>query len=1101
MSKGPDRVKQFIDDSVAAALRAAAPVPRCDPAVPSRRGPVDIAIPIFKGAEALGACLEALLPTLSADDAVWLLDDGSNDPGVTDTMQRFAALWAATHLVTLPENRGFVATANNAMERTRRDLVLLNSDTEPQAHWLEHLQAGLASNPRAGIACPLSDRATILSVLPLENPAAARLAAETTAGRTALPTAVGFCMLIRRALIEEAGTFSEAFSPGYGEENDFSMRALALGYDVVVADRACVLHHSRGSFGSERARSLQALHQAELNRRWPQYTPLVQSWWRDNPLRALEEHLAATGDSRPVVLHVLHRQYRVGGTERVARTLIRTLSDRYRHILLYPGETDNAWCDFELRSNDPCRELMLNRRWIEPTTRIAGNPADLACAQTERSLARVIRGAGAHIVHFHHFMHWDSLLLPELARSLGCKVVISVHDFWFNCPVHNQLEYATGQPCGRSHAQPDRRCAICLAAHAKASSADGFNSRESAEKYARGRHEILQHVLGNADVILAPSHVIRNKILGAFNLPHPERLTVQPHGVPVPDPAEWRPRRDKTGSVVLGYFGGDQVLKGAHIALQIARDLCDVPVTLKIYGRAKGFDPAQLPPNVELHGFYDADHIDGIMRSIDLALLPSHYEESFSLVLSECWAHGVPVISSNRGALRERVIHGVNGWRVESLDPARWSRMTRQIIEGNAIAGARRRIADMPKVSEIAAADKVAGIYDRLLESAPPRVDSNEGSNVPKHFRRQLRALRTRAIRPEAPWLTDARRASEETKRPRCLGIVRDHWGTAHYRVRFPLEALAASGACEAVNSHVVRDSGFDTRNALATLGATHVMVQPFVTDQGLEMMEDLSRTPGLHVSLVIDDLWTDLPPENPVRATLPPDVLDRLRYLASLSHALVLTTPELRRRLEVTHPHTHVIDNALPARLWQALERNEEKTARARPRVGWAGAPQHGGDLAFLEAVVSATEDLVDWVLLGMCPDSLRDRVSEFHPMCPFDQYPAALARAKLDLAIAPLTDHPFNRCKSHLKVLEYGALGIPVIASDIEPYRACPVTLVPPDDAGAWSQAIRGQIKARSTLRTSGNALRRWVFEHHVLERRVSLWQAALGVVENAV
>ena len=64
--------------------------------------------------------------------------------------------------------------------------------------------------------------------------------------------------------------------------------------------------------------------------------------------------------------------------------------------------------------------------------------------------------------------------------------------------------------------------------------------------------------------------------------------------------------------------------------------------------------------------------------------------------------------------------------------------------------------------------------------------------------------------------------------------------------------------------------------------------------------------------------------------------------------------------------------------------------------------------------------------------------------------RYPARLARMNLDIAVAPLVDHPFNRAKSALKLLEYGALALPVVATDIEPYRGAPVSLVGDDPDG---------------------------------------------------
>jgi glycosyltransferase involved in cell wall biosynthesis len=148
---------------------------------------------------------------------------------------------------------------------------------------------------------------------------------------------------------------------------------------------------------------------------------------------------------------------------------------------------------------------------------------------------------------------------------------------------------------------------------------------------------------------------------------------------------------------------------------------------------------------------------------------------------------------------------------------------------------------------------------------------------------------------------------------------------------------------------------------------------------------------------------------------------------------------------------------------------------------------------------VLRATAGLADWVFLGMCPEPLRPLAREFHPMVPFDRYPAALRALNLDLAIAPLADHAFNRCKSHLKILEYGILGLPVIAADLEPYQRCPVPRAAPDDVDAWVAAIRGLLGSPDARAELGRALQQWVLKHHMTEHRRSAWMAALGMPAN--
>jgi GT2 family glycosyltransferase/glycosyltransferase involved in cell wall biosynthesis len=1075
-------LKAFIDQAVNASLESSGSQPRNTCAIPGRLGSLDIAIPIYNNAALLKNCLQSLLPTLDEEDHVWLVDDASDDPDVAKQIRKFKREWSNTHVLNNPQNLGFVGSSNRAFAATHRDIVLLNSDTEVTDGWLEQMQACLHRNPDAGIVCPLSDHATILSSVPEmppeSRPALFEVMRSTTAGDTLLPTAVGFCMLIRRQLIDHVGTFSQAFAPGYGEENDFSMRAMKSGWDIVAADQACVIHNSGGSFDETRSRRLKSAHHEILNRIWPEYRLLVQSWWRDNPLRIRTEQLADLGASSETVVHVMHRPFHIGGTERVTRSLIANIGDPFHHLLVYPGATVNQWCDFELRTTGHCRELMLNNRWIRPALRIAEHGADVTCPHSERSLARIIKGSGAKIVHFHHMLHWDSLLLPLIARELGCRVVISVHDFWINCANYNQLEHISGQPCRRSHSQDDERCLACLKAHASTSQ----DNWKNLDKYHSVRHAVIRKVLESVDVILVPSEFIRQRIVDAYPGTNKESVIVQPHGVNLPA----KPASKTSRSRIFAYFGGDQSLKGADLVLMMARSLIEDGIKIRIYGRTKGFDPASIPINVELAGFYQPEHFGSNIQDVDLALLPTFYEESFSMVASECWAHGVPVLASNRGALSERVIEGVNGWLVSDMDTKSWTRKARSILQGNTLEKCRQRLLDEPPTSIVHSAGAVAHLYSNLTRKSNHAAPQQVQNIPPPRFMQKLKALRA----DQCNMAVDQR----------CLGILRDHWGTPAYRGRFPLQELERSGISKSSHFHVVKESGFRLASSLQKAAARHILVQPFLSDEGLELMDMLHRDPRYLVTLVVDDLWTGLQNDNPAVALMPEDVEGRIRQVTSLSQSVVLTTPELNLRLNLPHDNKHVINNALPGWIWNSLFNESRPEPRNRLRIGWAGAPQHAGDLKFLEKVVEDTKDLADWIFLGMCPGHIKSMCGEFHRMVPFHDYPAKLASLELDLAIAPLADHAFNRCKSHLKVLEYGILGVPVVASELEPYRHCPVPRAKPDDVEEWTHQLRHLLQNHEERRELGHTLRQWVLTNHMTEHKCSEWAAALGI-ENDV
>ncbi|MDE2121115.1 MAG: glycosyl transferase family 2, partial [Betaproteobacteria bacterium] len=152
-----------------------------------------------------------------------------------------------------------------------------------------------------------------------------------------------------------------------------------------------------------------------------------------------------------------------------------------------------------------------------------------------------------------------------------------------------------------------------------------------------------------------------------------------------------------------------------------------------------------------------------------------------------------------------------------------------------------------------------------------------------------------------------------------------------------------------------------------------------------------------------------------------------------------------------------------------------------------------HAGDLDLIKDVVRETASAVDWVFFGMCPEDLKGVVREFHPGIPLDQYAAKLASLDLDLAVAPLEHNAFNEAKSHLRLLEYGVLGYPVICTDIVPYQGdFPVTRVA-NRFRDWTRAILDAVAEPAALRAQGDALRAKVQSEWMLEDHLDDWLAA--------
>jgi GT2 family glycosyltransferase/2-polyprenyl-3-methyl-5-hydroxy-6-metoxy-1,4-benzoquinol methylase len=269
-------------------------------------GAVEVIVPVYGGLDHVRRCLTSVLGTVSR--LRWhltVIDDASPEPELGAWLRQLAALHPDVTVLTQARNRGFVATVNLGMRLAgRRDVVLLNSDTEVAGDWLDRLHRAAYSDTRIGTVTPFSNNATICSFprfceaneLPAGYRTATlhRLFADAHDGQTIdIPTAVGFCMFIRRTCLDETGDFDvETFGAGYGEENDFCLRASARGWRHVHALDTFVYHAGGMSF-NDRQQALQASALAAMRRLHPGYEDLVREFVARDPARPFREAVQA----------------------------------------------------------------------------------------------------------------------------------------------------------------------------------------------------------------------------------------------------------------------------------------------------------------------------------------------------------------------------------------------------------------------------------------------------------------------------------------------------------------------------------------------------------------------------------------------------------------------------------------------------------------------------------------------------------------------------------------------------------------------------------------------------------------------------------------
>ena len=312
----------------------------------------------------------------------------------------------------------------------------------------------------------------------------------------------------------------------------------------------------------------------------------------------------------------------------------------------------------------------------------------------------------------------------------------------------------------------------------------------------------------------------------------------------------------------------------------------------------------------------------------------------------------------------------------------------------------------------------------------------------------------------------------------------------ATYRVTSPLKALRKSGMA----SECIWQMGGTrelTAAEMARMAPDTVIVQHYLYDTHLAALHAWQALPERPFTVyALDDLITHLDGNNPFRKNFPANSRTRLKYALSRCDRLVVTTDFLADAHRNFIPDIRVVPNRLEQDIWLPLQ-SRKRTSR-KPRIGWAGGSAHQVDLILLKEVIEQTRGEADWIFFGMCPDEIRPLLTEFHPLVGLADYPQKLASLNLDIAVAPLAQIPFNQAKSNLRLLEYGALGIPVVCTDIEPYRGSPACCIKNTPA-SWIEAIRERIHAPSAREQNGLEMRRWVHKDYLLENHLEEWLAA--------
>jgi GT2 family glycosyltransferase len=622
---------------------------------------ISIIIPVFNAVEALTACLQSLVENTLMDCRVIVIDDASSDAAVQALLNDYRHLKKFAFYQN-EKNLGFTQTVNKGIALAGGDdVVLLNADTQVTPGWLGRLRYAAYQADDIGTVTPFSNNAGAFSApdgdvnqLPegVElNRFARAIAQDALHLYPEVPTGNGFCLYVRRQCLDDVGVFDvEAFPRGYGEENDFCIRAGTLGWRHIIDDATYIYHVRSASFGEEKT-SLIASAKAVIAQRYPHYSELVRKAFSAAPLIEARENvrkiqIAAEEDSnigKPRMLYVVSTL--TGGTPQTNADLMQALQNDMECFVLQ--------CD---------SKVMKLKRYAdgeyEDLARFALDAPIKAMTHYSDQYDTVIRVWLHHwaidSVHIRH-IGWHSLGLIKTVKQLGLPCVFSFHDFYTVCPTVKLLDNEQTF-CGGTCTKSAGECKVELWPQ---------------KHFIQLKHEqittwqsMFATTLAQSDGFITTTQQTKDLICSVYPALKNKPFNVIAHGRNFEQFCHAAIEPNQTAPLKIVFPGSLSKAKGAEVIVELALIAPESFLEIHIIGNV---DPAVVfPDSVILHGAYKRDGLLDKLNEIkpNIGGILSLWPETWCHTLTELWAGGVPVIAFDVGAVGERIQKSGGGWLV-----------------------------------------------------------------------------------------------------------------------------------------------------------------------------------------------------------------------------------------------------------------------------------------------------------------------------------------------------------------------------------------------------------------------------------------------------
>ena len=627
---------------------------------------VDIVVPIYNAFEYTEECIKSIIKNTNlSENTLLLVNDKSPDEKILPMLFKYKNENNQKNIVVLDneENMGFVKTVNRGMQYSKNDVILLNSDTEVTKKWIEKIQKCAYSNEYIATVTPLTNNGTIASVpnfgvdneLPknMNLDEYAEMIEKISKNRyPELTTGNGFCMYIKRNVIDEIGLFDDiTFGKGYGEENDFCYRALDHGYINVLCDNTFIYHKGTQSFKKENMTASRAMlieeHMNLLRKKHPIYVQKTDNFLANNPIRDIQENIKLNIllYNKKRILYLVNEweenMVMTGGTSLHIKDLIgANLKNNIASFVLAPDKNDFSRFKLYLYVDNLKKEIANYKTDFNFYGQITYTNNSY-----KEMIENIFDSFKIDILHVHHFL-FQSFDAIDVAKEKNVYAIITLHDLYMICPSINMVYI-------------DKYCK--------------YDDRKDCKKCLHSRYGVNSDILSNwqntckkilnkFDKIIVPSENTKKLFLEVYpNL----KIEVVEHGVDLINVKQ--KEKNNTQTFNIAFVGAMAIHKGSYILKDLIKNNKNSKIIIHLFGKSEDKDLTISKKNYINHGPYKRGELPQLLvdNNIDLVCIFATWPETYSYTLTECYMAKVPVLTFDIGAVGERVKKDNLGWVID----------------------------------------------------------------------------------------------------------------------------------------------------------------------------------------------------------------------------------------------------------------------------------------------------------------------------------------------------------------------------------------------------------------------------------------------------